>query len=55
VCASLKKRLETGTFSWPEPSKPDQKKLTLTPEALNLLFDGVDLRDGVMRPSYERP
>ena len=46
----LKKSLETGTFSWPDPSKPDQKKLTLTPEALKLLFDGVDLRDEVMRP-----
>jgi len=50
----LKKRLEMGTFSWPDPSKPDQEKITLTPEALNLLFDGVDLRSGAMRPWYER-
>ena len=50
----LKKRLEIGTFSWPDPSKPNQKKISLTPEALNLIFDGVDLRDGTMRPWYER-
>ena len=53
VCI-LKKRLEIGTFSWPDRSKPDQQKITLTPEALNLLFDGVDLRGGAMRPWYER-
>jgi transposase len=46
----LKKRLEVSTFSWPDSSKPVQKKITLTPEALNLLFDGVDLRGGAMRP-----
>lgn len=50
----LKKRLELGSFSWPDPSKSGQQKLTLTPEALNLLFDGVDLRGGSMRPWYER-
>ena len=50
----LKKRLEIGTFSWPDPSKLNQDKISLTPEALNLLFDGVDLRGGAMRPWYER-
>lgn len=49
----LKKRLEQGTFSWPVPSKPEQQKITLTPEALNLIFDGIDLRAGSMRPWYE--
>ncbi len=53
VCI-LKKRLEVGTFSWPAASKPNQQKITLSPEALNLLFDGVDLRSGTMRPWYER-
>jgi transposase len=53
VCI-LKKRLELGSFAWPDPSKPHQQKLTLTPEALSLLFDGVDLRDGTLRPWYER-
>ena len=53
VCI-LKKLLELGTFSWPDPSKAGQQKITLTPEALNLLFDGIDLRDAAMRPWYER-
>ena len=53
VCI-IKKRLEIGTFSWPDPSKPNQKKIALTPEALTMLFDGVDLRAGAMRPWYER-
>lgn len=53
VCI-LKKRLEAGTFSWPDPSRPEQQKITLTPEALNLLFDGVDLRGAALRPWYER-
>ena len=50
----LKKRLEVGTFSWPAPSQPNQDRITLSPEALNLLFDGIDLRDGSMRPWHER-
>ena len=50
----LKKRLEVGTFSWPDPSQPNQERITLSPEALNLLFDGVDLRSGSMRAWYER-
>lgn len=53
VCI-LAKRLEVGTFSWPAPSKNGQPKLSLTPEALQLLFDGVDLRGAALRPWYER-
>lgn len=53
VCV-LAKRLEVGTFSWPSASKSGQQDLTLNPEALHLLFDGVDLRDGSLRPWYER-
>ena len=52
VCV-LAKRLEVGTFSWPNPSEPDQNYLHLTPQALQLLFDGVDLRNGTLRPWYE--
>jgi transposase len=48
------KRLESGTFSWPPPSKSGEAKLALTPEALALLTDGVDLRGAKMRPWYER-
>ncbi len=46
------KRLEQGTFSWPKDSEEDQ--LTLKPEALSLLLDGVDLRGPSLRPWYQR-
>ena len=48
------KRLEEGTFSWPKSVEPGRTKLKLSPEALALLTDGVDLRGGKMRPWYER-
>lgn len=51
VCA---KRLEEGTFSWPKNLEPNTAKLSLTPQALALLTDGVDLRGAKMRPWYER-
>ena len=46
------KRLEQGTFSWPKGL--GKIKLTLQPEALALLLDGVDLRGPRLRPWYER-
>lgn len=49
------KRLERGSFSWPEPSESGQRKITLQPEALSLLLDGVDMRGAKFRPWYERP
>jgi len=49
----LAKRLETGRFSWPEPSEA-KRKLTLAPEALALLVGGVDLKRGSLKPWYER-
>lgn len=48
------KRLEEGTFSWPKPSEADQRRLTLSPEALQLVLDGVDLRGAHFKPWYER-
>ena len=39
VCA---KRLEKGTFRWPEPG---EGKVELTRAELNLLLAGIDLRD----------
>jgi transposase len=50
----LTKRLEQGTFSWPKHVAPQATKLKLTPQALALLTDGVDLRGAKMRPWYER-
>jgi transposase len=44
------KRLEQETFSWPKSVEPSAAKLRLTPEALSLLTDGVDLRGGNLRP-----
>jgi transposase len=48
------KRLEEGRFSWPRPSREGQKSLSLTPEALSMLTDGIDLKGARMRPWYER-
>jgi len=50
----LTKRLEQGTFSWPRNLEPQTTKLSLTPQALAMLTDGVDLRGGKLRPWYER-
>ena len=48
------KRLEKGTFSWPQNVEPGITKMKLTPEALAMLTDGVELRGARMRPWYER-
>lgn len=48
------KRLERGTFSWPPPNETGQRKITLQPEALRLLLDGVDMRGAKFRPWFER-
>lgn len=48
------KRLEAGTFSWPAPDVAGSAKLSLAPEALALLTDGVDLRGAKLRPWYQR-
>jgi transposase len=51
VCS---KRLEEGTFSWPKHLSSETTKLALTPQALAMLTDGVDLRGAKLRPWYER-
>lgn len=51
-CWVSTKRLEQGTFSWPKDQ--DKPKLSLKPEALGLLLDGVDLRGPKLRPWYQR-
>ena len=53
-CVSCLKRLEQGTFSWPKHLAQGQTKLSLAPQALAMLTDGVDLRGGKLRPWYER-
>ncbi len=50
----LIKRLEQGTFSWPKVVDPQTVKLKLTPEALAMLTDGIDLRGARLRPWHER-
>jgi transposase len=50
----LTKRLEKETFSWPRNFDPQITKMSLTPQALAMLTDGVDLRGGKLRPWYER-
>ena len=48
----LAKRLERGTFSWPES---EEKSIDITPEELTLLLGGIDLRDAKRRRWYKRP
>jgi transposase len=48
------KRLEEGTFAWPKSVEAGAVKLRLTPEALAMLTDGIELRGARMRPWYER-
>lgn len=50
----MTKRLEQGTFSWPQSVQPQATKLKLSAEALAMLTDGVDLRGARLRPWYER-
>ncbi len=49
----LAKRLEKGTFSWPESASGSKDKITLTPQALAMLTDGIQLKDGMTRAWYE--
>jgi len=48
----LTKRLETGSFSWPQV--PDgAAKISLRAEALEMLLSGIDLKGAKLRPWYE--
>ena len=50
----MTKRLEKGTFCWPRAAAENQTKLRLTPEALALLTDGIDMHGARPRGWYER-
>ena len=50
----LMKRLEKGTFWWPDASELGFSKLQLSPGAFGMLTDGIDLRGATMRPWYGR-
>jgi len=52
VCV-LAKRLEEGTFCWPQSAGEPNAKIRLTPQALQLLLDGVELKAGARRAWYE--
>lgn len=49
----LAKRLEQGRFSWAAVTD-ERAKIALAPEALSMLVSGVDLKQGTLRPWYER-
>jgi transposase len=50
----MTKRLEEGTFAWPNTGDVGAAKLALRPEAFAMLTDGIDLRGAKMRPWFER-
>lgn len=50
----LAKRLEKGTFWWPKSAETKAAKIHLTPEALGMLTDGIELRACGRRAWYER-
>ena len=52
VCI-LAKRLEAGTFAWPQSAGEPGAKIKLAPQALQLLLDGVELKKASRRAWYE--
>jgi len=52
----LAKRLEKGTFWWPQKLDSDgaSASITIKHEALAMLLNGVDLKNGSMRPWFCR-
>lgn len=50
VCA---KRLERGRFGWPK-ALPETRSVTMRPEELAMLLNGLDLRQARSRPGWYR-
>ena len=51
----LAKCLEKGTFYWPQSADPNVgEKIQLSPQALQLLIDGIELKYAGRRAWYER-
>lgn len=48
----LAKRLERGTFAWPDTR---ETSIELSPEEFALLIGGIDLAETRRRPRYRRP
>jgi len=45
--------LEEGVFNFPQSAREPSAKIRLAPQALQLLLDGVDLKQGARRAWYE--
>jgi len=51
----LAKRLEKGTFWWPGKVEADRGAVVdMKPEALAMLLNGIDLKDGSLRAWFQR-
>jgi len=50
----LSKRLEKGTFWWPAAGSEDSSDLAIAPESLSMILSGIDLKQGSLRPWYQR-
>lgn len=46
------KRLEKGAFSWPTGTA--NNRLSIRSVCLNMLLDGIDLKDGMQKAWFER-
>jgi len=50
----LAKRLEKGTFWWPSRTEATNGSIEMKPEALSMLLNGIDLKDGSFRAWFCR-
>jgi transposase len=50
----MAKRLEKGTFSWPQSPDATATKLQLSATAFAMLTDGVELKQGSHRAWYDK-